>query len=318
MHFRFFWLLLAALSCILPAQAQPAYPARVVKIIVPFPPGGGSDLIPRLLAPKFQKETGQSLIIENKPSAGGIVAVESLKSSNPDGYTLMLATVVHLAQNPHIYPGHYDPLKDFEPVALLGTTANVLFVGANSPIKNLDDLLKLTQTREVTYGSSGAGTTAQLAVELLRQRTGAKLKHVPYKGGAAQMADVAAGHVELGTVSIPAAAPLIKGGKLRAIAVTGTKRDPMFPDVPRLSEKFPGLTSEGWYSVVAPAGTPKAVTARLHAIFTKIANTPETHQEWSANSIEPLSGSQAELAALIKSEFQRWGPIIKSAGIEKN
>jgi tripartite-type tricarboxylate transporter receptor subunit TctC len=288
-----------------------------VRLIVPFPPGGTTDLISRLLAQKFQEVAGQALVVENRPGAAGAVAIDLLMRSPADGYTLLLATSAHLAQNPHIYTDlRYSALTDFDPIAPLGITANVLAVAVGSPIRSLDDLVRESTRVAVTYGSPGAGTTAHLAVEMLAQKDRLKLVHAPYRGAGPALNDAVGGHLGFVSVSVPSAAPLIHGGKLRGIALTGLNRSPLVPGVPSIAEKIPDFNAVGWYSVVAPKGTDRVASVRLHEVISRITAMPDVRAAWAAQGIEVMNATQAEFAAFMRADYERWGPIIKRAGVK--
>lgn len=293
------------------------YPQKPITVVVPFAAGGSVDSAARVVLQGMSDRLKQSFVIENVAGASGTIGTQKVVRSPADGYTLLLATSAHLAQNPHIYTDlRYSALTDFDPIAPLGITANVLAVAVGSPIRSLDDLVRESTRVAVTYGSPGAGTTAHLAVEMLAQKDRLKLVHAPYRGAGPALNDAVGGHLGFVSVSVPSAAPLIHGGKLRGIALTGLNRSPLVPGVPSIAEKIPDFNAVGWYSVVAPKGTDRVASVRLHEVISRITAMPDVRAAWAAQGIEVMNATQAEFAAFMRADYERWGPIIKRAGVK--
>jgi tripartite-type tricarboxylate transporter receptor subunit TctC len=299
------------------AQVIDNFPNRPVRLVLPFSPGGTTDIMSRLLSIKFQEETGQALIVDNKPGAGGMIATELVQRSAADGYTLLLGSSAQLALNPGLYGNiRYDPVRDFAPIALLGATPNVLLAHPSQPMRSLANLISEARSRpgQLAFASPGSGSTAHLAAELLKQQTGTSMVHVPYRGAGPAVSDVLGGQVPFIFVAIPSIVQHVKSGKLRPLAVTGTHRSQALPDVPTFAETLPGFEAVGWYGVLAPAGTSPEIVARLHSTIRKITATPEVRAAWSAQGIEMLGGSPSEFSDYMKSELKKWTQVIKSSG----
>ena len=300
------------------AHAQDGWPTRPVRFILPFPPGGGTDILGRLIAERLSASLGQPVVTENRGGAGGNVGAEAAARSAPDGYTIVLVAP-SLAISPTLYTKiNYDPVKDFAPVSLVATVPNVMITQASMPAQ-LQDFVSLARTKPgaLNFGSGGAGTSNHLAGELFNLVTGAKLVHIPYKGVNLAMQDVLAGNVHLVFIGIPAAAPHIKAGKLRALAVVAPQRSSALPDVPTVAEA--GLRDfevTTWYGVLAPAGTPKNVIVRLNADLVKIMHSPELKEKLAATGTEPLTSTPEEFAAYIKREIAKWGEVVRKAGVK--
>ena len=308
-------LALAAFAAAAPAQD---YPAKPIRLIVPFPPGGGTDIAARTVANKLSETLRWTFVIENKPGAGGNLGVEQAVKSPPDGYTLVIGQTSNLAINPALYAKlPYDPLKDLSPVALIVSAPVVLVVAANSPYKSLGDLVAAARRDPgaVTFASPGNGTVSHLAGELLQRASGVKFTHVPYKGAAQAMTDLLGGQVQSFMSSVPSALAQIKGGRLRAIAVTSAKRAAEMPEVPAIAESgYVGLDATTWYGLLAPAGTPAAVIKRLNAELNRVLEMPDVRQRLAAEGGEVLGGSPEGFASLLKADRAKWGRIVKESG----
>ena len=314
-------LLLSALACLLGghgmALGQEVFPSRPVRLVLPFSPGGTTDIMSRLLSVKFQEETGQALVVDNKPGAGGMIATELVARAPGDGYTLLLGSSAQLALNPALYANvRYSPLRDFTTVALLGATPNVLLTHPSLPVHNLAELLALARSKPGTlsFASPGSGSTAHLAAELLKQRAGIDLIHVPYRGGGPALTDALGGQVPLIFVAIPSIVAPAKAGRLRPLAVSGLKRSSALPDVPTLAETLPGFDAVGWYGVVAPAATPPDVVNRLHGVLRRITAMPDVRVAWAQQGIDVLGGSPEEFAEYLRSELPKWAEVIRRSG----
>jgi tripartite-type tricarboxylate transporter receptor subunit TctC len=299
-------------------QAQEAWPTRPVRFILPFPPGGGTDILGRLIAERLSASLGQPVVTENRGGAGGNVGAEAAARSAPDGYTIVLVAP-SLAISPTLYPKiNYDPVKDFAPVSLVATVPNVMITQPSLP-GQLQEFIAFARSRPgaLNFGSGGAGTSNHLAGELFNIVTGAKLVHVPYKGVNLAMQDVLAGNVHLVFIGIPAAAPHIKAGKLRALALVAPQRSSALPEVPTVAEAgLKDFEVTTWYGVLAPAGTPRNVITRLNSELVKIMHSPELKEKLAATGTEPLTSTPEEFAAYIKREIAKWGDVVRKAGVK--
>ncbi|HEY8251204.1 MAG TPA: tripartite tricarboxylate transporter substrate binding protein [Burkholderiales bacterium] len=301
------------------AYGQDSWPSRPVRFILPFPPGGGTDILGRLIAERLSAGLGQPVVTENRGGAGGNVGAEAAARSSPDGYTIVLVAP-SLAISPTLYSKiNYDPVKDFAPVSLVATVPNVMITQASAPVQNLQEFIAFAKGKPgaLNFGSGGAGTSNHLAGELFNIVTGAKLVHIPYKGVNLAMQDVLAGNVHLVFIGIPAAAPHIKAGKLRALALVAPQRSSALPEVPTVAEA--GLRDfevTTWYGVLAPAGTPRNVVTRLNAELGKIMHSPELKEKLAATGTEPLTSTPEEFADYIKREIAKWGEVVRKAGVK--
>jgi tripartite-type tricarboxylate transporter receptor subunit TctC len=307
-----------------PVEAQnqnhaASFPGRPVRLVLPFAPGGTTDIMARLLSVKFQQETGQTLIVDNKPGAGGIIATEAVARAPADGYTVLLASSAQLALNPYLYRNlHYDSVRDFAPVTLLGATPNVILVNPAQPVHNLSEFIALAKAHpgDISFASPGTGSTAHLAAELLQMRAGIRLIHVPYHGAGPALNDALGGQVPSIFVASPSIVGPVNSGMLRALAVTSAKRSPALPGVPTVAETFPGFEAVGWYGIVAPAKTPPATVQRLYEVFRHIADMPDVRAAWAREGIDGLDGSPTQFGAYIKAESQKWGDVIHRANVK--
>ena len=312
--------LLATLSVAfaLHAYGQDAWPTRPVRMILPFPPGGGTDILGRLIAERLSAGIGQPVVTENRGGAGGNVGAEAAARSAPDGYTIVLVAP-SLAISPTLYSKiNYDPVKDFAPISLVATVPNVMVTQPSLP-GQLQEFIAFVKAKPgaLNFGSGGAGTSNHLAGELFNIVTGARLVHVPYKGVNLAMQDVLAGNVHLVFIGIPAAAPHIKAAKLRALAVVAPQRSSALPDVPTVAEAgLKDFEVTTWYGILAPAGTPQPVVKRLNAELVKIMHAPEMKEKLTATGTEPLTSTSEEFAAYIKREIAKWGDVIRKAGVK--
>ena len=312
--------LLAVLSVAfaLNAYGQDAWPTRPVRMILPFPPGGGTDILGRLIAERLSAGLGQPVVTENRGGAGGNVGAEAAARSAPDGYTIVLVAP-SLAISPTLYSKiNYDPVKDFAPISLVATVPNVMVTQPSLP-GQLQEFIAFVKAKPgaLNFGSGGAGTSNHLAGELFNIVTGARLVHVPYKGVNLAMQDVLAGNVHLVFIGIPAAAPHIKAAKLRALAVVAPQRSSALPDVPTVAEAgLKDFEVTTWYGILAPAGTPQPVVKRLNAELVKIMHAPEMKEKLTATGTEPLTSTPEEFAAYIKREIAKWGDVIRKAGVK--
>jgi tripartite-type tricarboxylate transporter receptor subunit TctC len=300
-----------------PAPAQD-FPTKPVRFIVPNPPGGASDITARVLAEKLSQRWGQPVVVENKPGAGAIIGTDFVAKAPPDGYTILLVPSSH-AFNVNLYKKlPYDSVKDFAALTQTAWTPLVLVVNPSLPVKSVKELIAYAKANpgKLTYASSGSGTSLHLAAEMFKDMAGVDIVHVPYKGSTAAHPDVLSGQVSMIVDTIPAVLPHIKSGKLRPLAVTGTKRSALMPDLPTMAEAgLPGYAASSWGGVLAPAGTPKATIDKLNAEMVAVLKLPEVQERLTGVGLEPASSTPAEFEAFIKAEIAKWSKIIKEAGI---
>jgi len=301
------------------AQAPDVYPGKPIRFILPFPPGGGTDILGRLISERLAAALGQPVVIENRGGAGGNVGAEAAAKSAPDGHTIVLVAP-SLAISPSLYSKlNYDPVKDFAPISLVATVPNVMITHPSVPAQTLAEFIALARTRPggMNFGSGGSGTSNHLAGELFNIVAGVKLVHVPYKGVNLAMNDVLGGQVQLVVIGIPAAAPHIKAGRLRALAVVAPQRSPALPDVPTVAEAgLPNFEVITWYGVLAPAGTPRPIINRLNAELVRIMQVPELKERLAAMATDPVTSTPEEFADLIKQEISRWAKVVREAGLK--
>jgi tripartite-type tricarboxylate transporter receptor subunit TctC len=295
------------------------YPARPVRIVVPSPPGGGTDIVARVLAQNFSKSMGQQFFVENRPGAGNMIGIESVARSAPDGYTLLF-TASTIALNSVLYKKiSYDPIRDFAPITIGATTANVLIVNPGVPVKSLQDLIALAKQKpgELTYGTPGIGTSPHMSMELLKSMAGIDLRHIPYRGTAPAVTDVISGQIAATFANALTAKPQVDAGKVRALAVSGPKRIEALPDVPPVAEAgVPGYEAVQWYALLAPAGTPAEIITRLHAEAVQALKTAEMKEKLANDGAEPVGSTPAALAARLKDEIEKWTKVARAAHIE--
>jgi tripartite-type tricarboxylate transporter receptor subunit TctC len=311
-------LLALAAATLTTSVAAQSYPNKPVRVIVPFPPGGGTDIIAREVGHRVAALTSWIVVVENRPGAGGNLGVEAVAKSAPDGHTLVLGQTSNLAINATLYPKlPYDPQKDLAPIVLVANAPLVLVTGATSPFKTLDDAIKAAKAKPgaINFASPGNGTVAHLTSELLQKAAAIKLQHIPYKGAAQALTDVIGGSVELYMSSVPTLLAQIRQGKLRALAVTSAKRVDDLPDVPTIQELgYPGFDAVTWFGFLAPAGTPKDVVAKLNAEFNRALQQPDLRKKLADQGAEPVGGTPAQFADLIRADIVRWGKVVKESG----
>ena len=298
--------------------AQSDYPSRTVRIVVPSPPGGGTDIVARVLAQHFSKTLGQSFVVENKPGAGNMIGIEAVARSAPDGYTLLMVPAT-LALNSVLYKKvPYHPIRDFAPITLAATAPLVLIVHPSVPAQSLGEFIAYAKREpgKMSYGTAGIGTAPHLCMELLKSMAGIDLLHIPYKGTAPAAADVISGQIAAMFATALTARPMIDSGRVRALAVSGTQRVQALPRVPPVTETVPGYAAIQWYGLLAPAGTPQPVIARLNAEAARSLKSDEMRERLAADGAEPQGSTPEEFAALIKSELEKWGRVTRAAGIE--
>ena len=303
-------------------QAQTSdYPMRPVRIVVPSSPGGGTDILARLMAKKLAESMGQPFIVENRPGAGQALGINVVARAAPDGHTLLMAASAIVLNQVLSKKTPYDTLRDFAPVSLVATVSNVLVVHPSLPVKTEAELIDYAKAHPgvLNYSSAGTGTSPHLSMELFRSMAGITITHVPYKGTGPATVDVVAGQVQLSMPNLLTAMPHIKGGTLRALGVTGPRRASGLPNVPTIAEAgLPGYESVQWYGLMAPAGTPAPIVARLHLEIAKSLASTEMQAAMATEGADAVGNKPQEFAAFIKSEIDKWGKVVKTARIEQD
>jgi tripartite-type tricarboxylate transporter receptor subunit TctC len=302
-----------------PAGAQPSYPAKPVRLVVPSAPGGGTDITARVMAPKLSEFLGQQVVVENRAGAGTMIGGEVVARSAPDGYTLLMG-ISTLAINPAMYKKvPYDALKDFAPVTQAVSLPNLLVVHPSLPVRTVKELVAFAKARpgQLQFASAGVGTNPHLAAELFLSMTGTKMLHVPYKGSGAGVIDVIAGHVPVMTPSILTGLPYAKTGRLRALGVTSAKRAGGAPDIPTIAEAgVPGYEAVQWFGILAPAGTPRPVIDRVHREAVRVLQSADIRERLRADGADPVASTPEEFAAFLRSETAKWAKVVKAVGIQ--
>jgi tripartite-type tricarboxylate transporter receptor subunit TctC len=311
-------LALAAASLLAATVAQAeTWPARPIRLVVPFPAGGGTDIIARELTNKLGSY-GYNFVVDNKPGSGGNLGVDAAAKAAPDGYTLVLGQTSNLAINPTLYTKlPYDPLKDLTPVSLVATSPLVIVAGTATPYKTLAEVVKAAKAKpdSINYASSGNGTVAHLAMESFQKAAGIKLTHIPYKGAAQGVTDVISGQVQLYVSSVPTLLPHIKSGKMHALALTSLQRTSDLPQVPTVAESgYKGFEAITWFGIAGPAGLPKEIVAKLNADINKALQDPALKQKLSGQGADVQGSSAADFAKLIRDDIPRWGKLVKDSG----
>jgi tripartite-type tricarboxylate transporter receptor subunit TctC len=310
----------AALVCIAPAQAQDHFPSRQMRIIVPFVPGGASDMLARLVAQKLGETFSQTVIVENRPGAGGNIGAEAGAKAAPDGHTLTLAAAGFMAVNPSVYLKlGYDSVRDFQPVSLLVHAPLLFVVNPKVQAQTVREFIDLAKANpdKLAIGNGGTGTAQHLGGEYFTSTAGIKVLHVPYKGSAPATTDLLGGVFDAQFDNMVTLIPHVKAGKLRALGVSSARRVPLLPDVPTIAEAaLPGFETGTWYGIVAPAGTPKPVVERLNREINRILTLPDVREKLLAQGLEPAGNSPAEFDAMIRAEIVKYAKIVKAAGIK--
>lgn len=310
----------ATLMTAAPCLAQ-GYPAKPVRVIVPWPAGGGADIVARAVTQKLTEHFSQPFVVENRPGASGSVGTEVAAKQAPDGYTLLLIGANH-ATNSHLYAKlGFDPIRDFEAISLLTEAHNLLVLHPSVNARNVAELIALARARpgQISYGSAGNGTTGHLAMELLKLSAKIDMVHIPYKGGAPFVNDLLGGQVSLGFENVLSSSPHVATGKLRAIATSGRQRSRALPEVPTVAESgLPGFEVVLWQGLLAPAGTPRPIIERLHEGVSAGMTKPDLRERFAQLNVEPVGGTPAQFATYLQSEFDKWGKVIRAAGIGLN
>ena len=312
----------AAMLCgalaVSPAAAADAYPVRPIRLIIPFPPGGSNDVVGRVIAQQLSERLGQQVVVDNRGGAGGLIGTEQAAKAEPDGYTLLFISSA-FAANGSLYKLPYDPVKAFVPVAMIAAGPNVLAVSPKLQINSVKELIALAKAKPgaLNYASAGIGSFQHLGSALFVNMANVDIVNVPFKGGGPAMADVVAGNTQIMLSSLVQTLPLIKSGRLKALAVGGLKRSPTLPDVPTISEAgVPGYEAVNWWGIIAPAATPQVVRDRLYKELTAIQKTPEMIKRFEAEAVEAVQMTPAEFGRYIEQEAEKWARVVKEAGIK--
>ena len=316
------WFRMAAVAAVAFAaagagSAQP-FPSKPVHILVPYPAGGGVDVLTRTLADVVSKQWGQSIVVENRPGAGGVIASQAVATSPPDGYNLIMVASGH-ATNPFLYPKlPYDTFTDFSPISLLASSPNILLVRADSAFKSVGDVVVAAKAKpgSLSYGHAGNGTSTHLAGELLKNLAGIDLNAIPYKGGAPAINDLLGGQIPMSFNNGPESVGQLQAGTVRALAVTTASRAPFLPDVPSMSEAVPGYDTEVWWGLLGPGGMPLELVAKLSHDFVTALNTEAVKERLAKLGALPIGSSPKEFDAKVRADYVKWGPIIKAAGMK--
>ena len=312
-------IVLAALSAIIPAGAfAQTYPTKPIRMVVSQAPGGPTDVVARIYATRLAEILGQPVVVDNRVSAGGTIAGEVLARAPADGYTLCVMANGTLAIAPHFIKVTYRMNEDFAPVALIGDSPLALMVSPSLGVTSLKELIALAKAKPgtINFGSSGQGSTGQLAAELFRTMAGINLTHVPYKGALPALVAVVSGEIQMLVSALSSGHAFIKTGQVRALGVTGAKRVPALPDVPAIAEVLPGYEANSWYAVLTRAGTPRAIIQRLNEASAQATSSPDTRVRLVAASVEPVTLTPEALGAKINRDYERWGKVVKAAGVK--
>lgn len=292
------------------------YPTKSLRMVSPYPPGGGTDTLARLIGQKLSEALGQPVVVENRPGAGGVIGTEIVARSAPDGYTIMLASPSPIVVAPHLHKKlPYQPLKDLAPITMIAVVPAVLVVHPSLQAKSVKNVVSLAKSRpgQLTFSSSGNGGTGHLAGEMLKMMTGVDMVHVPYKGTGPAIIAVISGEVSMSFGNIISTLPHARSGRLLAVAVTTPKRSPVLPEVPAIAETLPGYSAGPWYGVLAPAGIPSAILTRLNREIVSILRSSEVSQNLSNEGADPVGNTPPEFAAHLKAETERWGKVVRQA-----
>lgn len=313
---------IAGLALFSGAAFGQGYPAKSIRMIVPFPAGGGSDTMGRVVGQKLGERLGQQIVVENRPGAGGSIGAEIVAKAAPDGYTLLLGSTSEIAQYPNVNPKiAYHPQRDFAPISLVGNVPLILVVHPSLPVKTVKELVALAKSRPgaINFSSAGNGSTTHLAVELLVLTTRIKMTHVPYKGSAPAVVDLVAGNVQVGIPTMPAALPFVKAGRLKALAISTARRAPAMPDVPTMQEAgVDRYDTALWTGILAPSGTPNAISLRLQSEIANIIRLPDVEEALAKQGAEPAASTPEQFSAFIKSELAKWAKVVKESGVRSD
>ena len=307
----------ALVAAIVPAAAQ-EYPAKPVRLVVPFTPGGTTDILGRLVAQKLSEAFGRQVLVDNRPGAGGTIGSDIVAKSPPDGYTLIMGHIGTFGVNPTLYPKlPYDAVKDFQPITLFAMIPNLMSVNPSLPVKSVKELIALARAKPgaLNYGSGGNGSAAHLATEYFKLMTKTDIVHIPYKGTAPALTDLLAGNISMIITGVPSQLGHIKSGRLRALGVASARRLPLFPELPTIAEAgVKGYEAIQWYGVLAPANTPRPVVAKLNETLVKALQGADVKERLASEAGEPVGNSPEEFHAYIQKEIARWAPVIRASG----
>ena len=308
---------LAVASLTVPAAAQADYPNRPVRLVIPFPPGGSNDVVGRMIGTQLTEQLGKQVVVDNRSGAGGVVGTEIVSKAAPDGYTLLVISLAH-AINPWLYKLPYDPIKAFAPVGVMGSGPNVLVVHPSLPVNTTQELIALAKSKpgDLQYASAGIGSFQHLGSELFKLTAKVDILHVPFKGGGPAMTDVLGGHTKIMFSSLVQTTPHIKSGRLRALGTGGEKRNAVLPDTPTISEGLPGYQAVNWWGIVAPAGTPPAIVAKLHAALSAAQNSEAVTKQFASEGAEVVRMSTPQFGQFMVSEMNKWERVVKEGGIK--
>jgi tripartite-type tricarboxylate transporter receptor subunit TctC len=310
---------MAAIGAASSALAE-LYPSRPIRLLVPFAPGGGGDVVGRTIAQRLSEQLGKPIVIDNRGGAGGTLGVDLAAKAAPDGYTVLLGNVGPLALSPALYAKlPYDTLRDFAPVSLIASFPNILVANPNLPFKSVQELVAYAKSRpgKLNFASAGSGTSTHLAGELFKSVAGIDVVHVPYKGGAAAITDVIGGQVAYYFGTLPSSLPLARAGKLRALGVTSLQRSPAAPDVPTIAESgYRGFEMAAWYGLLVPAGTPRDIIAKLNAATLATLALPDVKERLAQDGSDPMGSTPTQFGAYIKSEIAKWSGVVRAANIK--
>jgi len=311
--------ILTVLGAVITPQAIAAsadYPNRPVRLIVGFPPGGAADILARAAGQQLSERLGQQIVIDNRGGAGGLIATETTARANADGYTLLFSSIPHVI-NPHLYKKvAYDALKDFSPVVQFVAVPLMMASGPSLPAQSVKELIDYAKANpgKLNYGSAGSGSSSHLAVELFKSMAGIRMEHIPYKGTGPLITDMLGGQIGVTIASAVPLAPQVRSGKLRGLAVTGPKRSPAFPTIPAIAETVKGYEVVNWFGVFAPAGVPKALTARINSALNDALRTPELLKTLQAQGAEAVGGTPEDFDRVVRADFVKWGRVVKESG----
>ena len=313
-HLGIFWLM-----AVTSAQAQ-TYPAKPVRLLVPFPPGGGVDGVARIAFQKLSESLNQQFIIDNRGGSAGVIAAEMAARAVPDGYTLFFGTTATQTITPHYYKKlPYDPIKDFAPINLLAGAGYILVVHPSLQAQSVKEFIALAKAKPgaFNFSSSGNGTVIQLTMELFRSMAGISLLHVPYKGAAPALADLLSGQIQLTFNPASVVMPHVRSGRLRALGVSSARRTPLAPELPTIAEAaLPGYEANGWYAVLAPAGTPQPIITRLNRELQNVIADRDVKERFAATGVEPIGSTPEQFAAYMRDEYAKWGKVIRATGVK--
>ena len=298
------------------ARAGAQYPDRPIRLIVGFPPGGAADILGRIAAQRLSESLGQQVVVDNRGGAGGLIATETAARANPDGYTLLFTSIPHVI-NPHLYRKvSYDAIKDFTPIVQFVAVPLMMASNTAFPAKTVKEVIAAAKAQpgRINYGSGGSGSSSHLAMELFKSMAGADLNHIPYKGTGPLITDLIGGQISVTIASAVPLSPQVKAGKLRGLAVTSPKRSPSFPDLPAIAEAVPGYEVVNWFGILAPAGTPPAIVARINQDFNAALASPKLREQLAAQGADATGGTSAEFAKIIRADFAKWAKVVKASG----